>query len=147
MDTTDPVDNDEKITRFIVDGNDYRSRDNTVKESAFLPTKNNKTSVFRTNDLEEASVWGIGEGIAILRNRTLKGKSDFVAIAVYNAHINTDFPALSFEPDNTPTHHANIIGWPSPYNKEKSKVLAQKIAALVNNYAEENGTHAFSPKP
>lgn len=109
-----PVEQHETLARYIYTKNHYRSSDQTVKYGAFVPPKNNRQlSVFRISSLSENEIWIIGEN---LRSLSLLGRADVQASYVFQIE-------LSIDPDNTPQHHANIIGWPSQDSEIKLKAI------------------------
>lgn len=118
------VEQDERLTRFIFQRNYIDKARARAKPDALLPHGTPlQTSVFRTVDLDDEQVWGIGSPIAVERKRVLRARADFLAGAVAAT-------ALRLEPDNVPARHANIVGWPE--EKAAQLMLASVIVAEAN---------------
>lgn len=112
---------DEQVTRYIFSRSHFRTSDNTVKYSAYLPAPNGETSVYRTSSISGDEVWDIGwEHVAKPRDRTLRARGDTVASVIVKT-------GLEIVPETT-LHplHANIIGWPP--ERDLQKMLAVEIA-------------------
>jgi len=58
-----PVEGDELLTRFIVNGNEVRT-DGTVRPQLFLPYKRVELSVNRHRDATLEETWSIGQQVA-----------------------------------------------------------------------------------
>jgi len=114
--------NDEPITVFATHKSDYRA-DGTARHTPFMPSKKyGNTSCFRIINLPFNKIWEISEKHVKNQNITnIYGRFDFYAESVIQLN-------LSFEPDNTPPRHANIINWPDG-DKQAIKSKAQQIAA------------------
>lgn len=88
-----------------------------------MPPPDLHLSVFRIDGLQLEEIWEIGQREvidAMSQSRELKGIADVKALKVQEND-------LEIEPDNIPSRHANIIGWPE--EKEKQKIIAQELAA------------------
>jgi hypothetical protein len=109
----------EPIARYLTSSGQFAATKGTVKRSALMPAKDNKTSVFRTGGLSEDGVAAIGRR-EVGADRPLYGWGEVCASAVFEV-------GLDLEPDDVPPRHANIIGWPA----DKSEVIerAQELAA------------------
>ncbi len=117
----DSVQSDEILSRYIFDKNWYRSLDQSVMYTAFMPRSDDlHVSVFRTSGLGEPNVWSIGERVGQESHRTLRGRGDIVAVEVRKQNLDID-------PDNHPPRHANIVGWPQ--EKHKRQEIAQVLAS------------------
>ena len=107
------VDASEILARYIFTKNHYRTSDNTVKYSAFLPPPDKRLSVFRTSGMGEHAIWALGES---LRQQRLKGRADIRAAAVVET-------GLAIDADDIPPRHANIVGWPDDHSAIMLKAL------------------------
>lgn len=111
---------EENLTRYILHKNHFSILYKRVKYTAFLPTSNGETSVFRTANISDGGIWGIGEyEVAQKRELPLLGRADILA-----SHILSN--KLKIAPDNNPPRHANIIGWPR--EKSEQKLVAMELA-------------------
>lgn len=91
----------EILTRYILDSNNIRTSDSSVKKGAFKPNEG-EISVYRISGLTDETIWKIGHEIASNRNKTLKARADFKASIVFG---NNTFVF----PKEPPKHHAIII--------------------------------------
>ena len=68
------INDDETITRYIFQSNQYKKQKNEVKASAFVPPRNkNTTSVFRVQGLSEKGIWQLGKAeVASIREKVIK---------------------------------------------------------------------------
>ncbi len=123
--TDDTVNGTEPIARFILDRKGKHSATkNIVKANAFLPDGHNETSVYRIPELSESEIWSLGESeVAQPSGRIIYARGDVLAQIVEEVGLKVD-PAPNPHP-----RHANIIGWPT--EKDKQKSLAQEIAAAA----------------
>lgn len=90
--------------------------------------RNGMTSVFRIDGLATSEIRTLGEA------HLTKPKPIAHTVSSASTVLNI---GLTFDPNNDPERHADIIGWPSA--KEKQKLLAMKIAedASVTRYPQE----------
>ncbi len=124
-----PVLLSEMLSRFIFHRNLIRSSNNTVKPAAFKP-RDGKTSVFRISNLIEHEVWEIGEREVVpSRGYPLLGRADLSASTVINK-------GLEVIPQEPPTRHANIVGWPD--EKSKLQMIALELAAEAQFHKKRN---------
>lgn len=115
------VQSSEILSRYIFDKNWYRSIDQSVMYTAFMPRSDNlRVSVFRTSGLSKPKAWSIGESVGQVSSRTLRGRGDIIAAEVRKQNLDID-------PDNHPPRHANIVGWPQ--EKHKRQEIAQVLAS------------------
>lgn len=121
-----PVADDELLARFITQGNQFRSTDQTVKPDLFIPFRLTELSVTRHREATDDELWQLGRDVTALRQRTLYGRSDVRATecAIGPLAVVPD-PIL---PPNQPynPNHANIACFPAA--KEDQKALAIQIA-------------------
>lgn len=116
----------EWLTRYILSDRYYSASTNTVKYRAFMPIRNPdtsvlETSVYRISSLEDHEIWSIGETVESQRpGRRLHGRADVILSAVIDQDLNVD-------PDDSPSRHANIRGWPEEQSKQR--LIALKVAA------------------
>lgn len=113
MPTSTAVHETETLSRFIYSRNHFRASDHAVRYSAFIPPEDKRLSVFRISGLQEAEIWGIGEG---LRQQQLQGRADI------KAEIAIEI-GFGIEADDIPPRHANIIGWPDEASEVKLKAM------------------------
>ncbi len=118
-----PVTPDELLSRYILQSNHFRKIDNTVKPDAFIPHPQEDLSVTRHLDLNQSTIWSIGDDVANQRGKSLYGRAVNQASAYFDQKLEV-VPAPVF-PSNP--NHANVKGWPS--GKEAQKILAMEIAA------------------
>lgn len=117
------VSTEESLGRYLLYSAYYSSSKNSVKPRAFLPPSDLRLSVFRIDDLQLEEIWEMGQKkviAAMLQPRKLLGIADIKASKVQENE-------LEVEPDNIPSRHANIIGWPE--EKAQRMLIAQKLAA------------------
>jgi len=115
-----PIDPSETLSRFIFQKSQYKTSDNTVRYTAFIPSsKNGETSVFCTSDIHDEKIWNIGREVSVKRGKPVLGRADIVADVV----MSQDLEINSSEP---PERHANIIGWPD--ERSKQKLIALELA-------------------
>lgn len=113
----------DKLTRFIRSKNNFSKKKNRVKPAAFMPIFNDdsnrfETSSFFIDDLEETSIWDLGN--KYIQDIQIKARGDFKDKDVEKSDLNIDF-------NNNPERHADIIGWDKD-NKPKRKEQALKLA-------------------
>ena len=115
------IDPKERLSRFILSKNEFRSSDQTVKPKAFVPPKNKRLSVYRTSTLTEDEIWSIGnEFVAQPRGKTLYGRADLLAQDVCTLQQKIE-PETSIHP-----LHADIIPWPD--GRDDILFLATQLA-------------------
>jgi len=119
------VDDDELLARYIVNSNEYRKSDHTIKPKLFMPYKLVALSVNRHRESNEQEIWKIGSQVAEERNRTLYGRADITALSCR-------IEPLEVQPEPLPgnPNHADIIGYPS--KKEDQQSLALKLAEAAS---------------
>ena len=119
------IDSNERISRFILNRNEFRPSNQTVKAKAFIPPKNKRLSVYRTSTLSEGEIWSIGdEFVAEPRGKTLYGRADLLAKDVYALQQKVE-PETSIHP-----LHADIIPWPD--GRADILLLATQLALRSN---------------
>jgi hypothetical protein len=116
-----PVDDDELLARFIVNRNEFRPSDNTVKPGLFLPYRHVDLSVNRHRDCDVGELWQLGSAVAQSRERTLYGRADIEACKCRIGSLDVVQKPLADNPN-----HADITGYPAA--KEDQMSLAQKLA-------------------
>ena len=104
----------EALARYIYSKSYYRSSDNTVRHSAFMPPKNRGLSVFRISGLRENEIWQLGDNLRT--DQPLLGRADIKAGSVNET-------GLAVEADDIPHRHANIVGWPDDDSAIRLKAL------------------------
>lgn len=127
-----PVEADELLARFIVNGNEVRA-DGTVRPQLFLPYKRVELSVNRHRDATVEETADIGRQVAAQRGKTLLGRAD---IRARSCCIQTlSVVASPILPDNP--NHADIVGYPA--RKDEQLSLAAKLAASIESAWHANG--------
>ena len=122
---------EEPISRYLFQSNHYSAFNGRVKYSAFLPTPNGETSVFRIENLTEDEIWEIGKTeVADRRNKALKARGDVIASSIYKEDLGLE-PEISSHP-----LHANIINWPTV--KSEKILIAKKIAESAELHLNPN---------
>ena len=116
------VDDDELLARFIVNQNEFRPGDNTVKPKLFLPYRYVDLSVNRHRDSDTEELWQVGAAVAQSRKRSLYGRADIKAGTCRIGSL--DVLQKPHFPENP--NHADITGFPAA--KEDQMSLAQKLA-------------------
>ncbi|HUE81822.1 MAG TPA: hypothetical protein VMM84_06880 [Pyrinomonadaceae bacterium] len=122
------VSDNEQLARYIFSKSHFSRQSNRVKAEAYMPNRG-QVSVFRIDGLTESAIWGIGDYIALKRERTLYGRGDTTANQVRNA-------GLDISSDEPPPRHANLIGWPEN-DKGRHKLIALQIAAVATLVLKE----------
>ena len=112
------------LARFIYSTSHFSPAKDRVKHNAFMPGPDGKTSVFRTQDLNEAATWAIGEEIAQQTERTLHARGDIVAEDVSKN-------SLTVVPSEPPPRHANIENWPAEKDAQKLRAIELAGAAKL----------------
>lgn len=125
------ISDDEVVARYILQSNEFRKNDNTVKPTLFLPYSKIELSVNRHTCCNEDEIWQFGTNVATARNKTLHGRSDIAASAC-NAVTPLRVVAKPIIPDNP--NHADVINYPE--SKEDQLALAQKLAASASKRIE-----------
>lgn len=119
----DSVQSSEILSRYIFDKIHYRTSDQSVKHTAFMPPPDDlRLSVFRISGLSDHDVWVIGESVGQASRRTLRGRGDIIAAEVRKQDLDID-------PDNSPPRHASIVGWPE--DKGERTVIAHTLASCA----------------
>lgn len=126
-----PVDDDERLARFIVNSNEFRKDDGTVKPKLFMPYSRVELSVNRHRECTESELWSVGSWVAKTRERTLQGRSDIVAASCRIDPLRVVAkPLIAKRPMPANPNHADVEGYPAA--KEDQKSLAQKLAAAAS---------------
>ena len=118
----------ESIARYLTHSNHYHRQDQTVSWRAFKPPQDLRLSVFRIDGLSTENIWEIGQ-VNVVERMTppgnLHGVGKIQASDVRELHLDID-------PDNSPSRHACIVGWPEgDEEKHKRMSLAQELAAVT----------------
>lgn len=118
----------ERLSRFLVFGRWFNPEGQYVKAAAFLPNRKLETSVFRTTDLDEATVWPLADAAVLNREGAqLHGRADIFA---RHARV-TGLEVRAQEP---PPRHADLIGWSSEKDAQKSRAQKLSVAAKLVSY-------------
>ena len=127
----EPINNNESLSRYILNSNQFSRLKNIVKPSAFMPAPNLQLSVFRIKGLDQDAIWELGEKEVvskIIPIKTLYGMAKILSLSVKAT-------GLRIDPDDTPPRHANIIGWPQ--EKDKQKMIAIELASKASLILKE----------
>lgn len=116
----DQVNPEEYLARYILHKNHFSAQHRRVKYVVFMPAPTGETSVFRISSLSDNEIWEIGSSaVSKKRGLPLLGRADISAFHVFDKN-------LKLIPDNNPSRHANIVGWPE--EKSKQKLIAIELA-------------------
>lgn len=115
-----PVNSDEILSRFIFHSDCFRTSDNTVKHTAFLPGRDGETSVFRISGISQNEICDIGHEVGAKRGKPMLGWAAIIAYIILNK-------GLKIIPSEPPTRHAIIVGWPQ--ERSGQRLIALELAA------------------
>ncbi len=119
------IKSNEQISRYILSKRHFSRSNKTVKYAAYMPAKDGETSVYRTSNLSELDIWGIGtKYVAKPSQRSLLARGDTTAIIITSAGVEV---ISAPKPHRL---HGNIVNWPS--DKAKKKMVAIEIANQAN---------------
>ncbi len=117
------VADEERLSRFLVFGRWFNAGARYVKAAAFLPNQKVETSVFRTTGLDEAIIWPLADAAVLNREgAALHGRADISA-------RNVRATSLEIRAQEPPPRHADLIGWSSEKDAQKSR--AQQLSAAA----------------
>lgn len=117
MSVNDPIVGNERITRYINEQGKVRPSTGKAGYNAFMPPKNLRLSVYRTETLGNEEVWAIANEFVGTPEKPVIARADLPA-ATYYSH------ALTIATDGIPhPRHGNVIGWLGDHS-------AQKVVAL-----------------
>ena len=121
-----PLSAEEPLARFIVEKSYFRA-DCTLRHSAFMPSRQDReVSVYRILGLDPSGIWELGRSnVAVPRNKQLLGRADIKVLDVTAVGLTTI-------PDDDPSRHANIRGWPEDSSKHKLLALQLAEKALLH---------------
>jgi hypothetical protein len=122
------VDDNEKLARYIFSTRHFSREPPRVKTEAYMPSRG-EVSVFRIDRLEQAAIWEIGNEVARKRERTLYARGDTKASEARRV-------GLDIRPDEPPSRHANLVGWPDN-DKPRQKLIALQLAAVATLVLKE----------
>ena len=116
------IEDDEALSRFVLQSSHIRKTSGTVKPDAFIPHPHSKLSVTRHQGFSSHQVWQAGVEVASQTRKTLHGRADTAACIYYQQNLSaTEAPVPRNE------NHVNIDGWPT--GKPEQKIVALEIAA------------------
>lgn len=119
------VGDDEDLARFLTSTSQFNAQ--MAKPSAFLPSKDHETSVFRHGGEPRAALWTIGEE-HVAEKRTIYGAAIVNAGDVRAALLDV----IAGEP---PPRHAAIRQWPHHDDPELQKAQRKERAVQVASKA------------
>ena len=117
------IEDTEPLGRYLMSKRHFSIENKRVKDAAFMPAPDFCLSVFRTQGLTEDEIWKLGYEEVVKKlpaPRTLYGRGQIILLAVKEVNLELD-------PDDTPSRHANIVGWPQ--EKSKQKLIALQLAS------------------
>jgi hypothetical protein len=118
----------ERLSRFLVFRRWFNPEGEYVKAAAFQPNQKLETSVFRTTDLNEATVWPLADAAVLNREGALlHGRADIFAGQVRAM-------GLGVRAQEPPPRHADLIGWSSEKDAQKSRAQQLSAAAKLVTY-------------
>ena len=104
----------EPLARYLYQKSHYNASTSKVKHHAFMPPKDMRLSVFRTQGLAEAEVWALGD--------TLRAESPIArGVIVVQSVLKC---GLKVDPDDHPPRHASVIGWPD----DRASILEKAVS-------------------
>ena len=124
-DNVPPVDDSEILARFIVNSNEYRKDNDTVRPKLFMPFKWVDLSVNRHRECSEDEIWQIGVDVSKWRQCSFYGRSDIAASACRIEPLR-----VVERPLEGNSNHAEITDFPP--KKEDQMSLAIKLAASAS---------------
>lgn len=113
----------EPLARYLTQSKHYHEATHSVRPKAFDPPPDLRLSVFRIESLAFKAIWDIGIKNVINKlpqPRTLYGMARITCSQVRDVF-------LDVVPDDPPSLHACIVGWPQ--DKSERMQLAQELAA------------------
>lgn len=96
------ITNDEMLTRFMLNSNNFRTLDGRPHHSLFMPYRYVELSVNRLRDATEHETWTAGKNVARKRHQTLYGRSDIFAGHCLIADLRLVCDALRANKRSTP---------------------------------------------
>jgi hypothetical protein len=92
-----------------------------------MPSRQDReVSVYRILGLDPSGIWELGRSnVAVPRNKQLLGRADIKVLDVTAV-------GLATIPDDEPSRHANIRGWPEDSSKHKLLALQLAEKALLH---------------
>ena len=115
---SDKVYDKESLARYLLEKSKFSRTTGRVKHRAFLPPRDLRLSVFRTQGMSCDEVQKMGEE-SVAEDRTLYGWASLAAQSVRSIDKN----GLAVEPDPPPDRHASIEGWPEDKNEQMLRAL------------------------
>lgn len=124
-DLSSTVEDSETVARFLFSSKHFAESIGRVKHHAFTP-QNGETSVFRVSGISEDEIWRIGGSAAGAgRGVAPRGRANLVVDGIRKLRLDVYPSPTSHE------RHADIVGWPSEFEKEKLlRMELAKIAVL-----------------
>ena len=130
------VDPRERISRYLLLQKHFDARSQIIFAQAFRPPRPTEefpirqTSVYRTQEMDEIEIWGIGAEYVTARHSKrwpVLGRADLTAKDVFDAGL-----LIVPNPDPHP-RHADIEGWPGQEEELEMKItyLARKALLVL----------------
>ena len=122
-----PISQEEPLARYVTDDDHLNKPPGKVFWRAFRPKPvERELSVARIAELAAEQIWRLGDELAgIPSGRAVIGRADLTLLHVREARVNG--VSLDVVPDEPPTRHAVIVGWPD--DRDGRKALAMLLAA------------------
>lgn len=129
-----PINDIERLSRFVAMRDHYQSEKNEIRWRAFLPARNaDNLSISRTEGLSEDEIWPFADGVVgAAAERTIIARGDFYRLDVERQ--GADGWRLRVRSNEPPPRHALILGWPPPAENEARKMLAQELRACATAF-------------
>jgi len=120
----------ETLARFSV-FSDWAMKDGTPKVDLFMPDRSNTVSVFRIDGLSKAEIKKLNNEVDLARRKKLVN----YGYCAVNAGQVAD-RAFTFDPNNEPQHHVNIVGFgpDASTHRAKALLLAQIAGMLMDGH-------------
>lgn len=120
------VEDAEVTARYLVSSSWFAATTGRVKPNAYLPARDNDTSVFRIDVSHKEELWAVG--MEVLKDRPFHGAAFVETSVIRKAGLNV----VAAEP---PPKHANIRGWLTSDDPELQKARRISTAQLISEEA------------
>jgi hypothetical protein len=115
---------DEMLARYVLHSSHIRSKDQTLKQDAFVPHPYRDLSVTRHLQATEGELWTVGANVATAIGKTLYGRGDVTASVCVAQNLTVNAAPTPRNPN-----HADVSAWPA--DKPAQKIIALLIAAAA----------------
>ena len=124
------VDDNERLSRFVLSKRHFNQETRMLKADAFLPHPHKELSVTRDKQATDGEIWSVGRGIAAERSIALNrevpliGRGDAIAASYRKESLKVLKDPVAGNPN-----HVNVAEWQS--DKPKQKLVALEIAKVA----------------